>query len=97
MNRSSEASARLLSCQGLTMHFGGLAALDSLNLDVLTGEVLGLVVPVKRHFLMSSPVSTARPKGRCGLTDRNCRGWDPRKSIAAGLHEPFSGLVYAWS
>ena len=45
MSRYSEKSATLLSCQGLTMHFGGLAALDSLDLDVQRGEVLGLVGP----------------------------------------------------
>ena len=45
MNRYSEKSATLLNCQGLTMHFGGLAALDSLDLDVQRGEVLGLVGP----------------------------------------------------
>lgn len=35
----------LLSCQNLSMHFGGLAALDSLNLDVYKGEILGLLGP----------------------------------------------------
>ncbi len=35
----------LLSCRDLSMHFGGLAALDRLDLDVHQGEVLGLVGP----------------------------------------------------
>jgi ABC-type branched-subunit amino acid transport system ATPase component len=35
----------LLSCQALSMHFGGLAALDRLDLDIHPGEVLGLVGP----------------------------------------------------
>ncbi|MDR0826763.1 MAG: ABC transporter ATP-binding protein [Desulfovibrio sp.] len=35
----------LLCCANLTMRFGGLTALDSLDLDVLEGEILGLVGP----------------------------------------------------
>jgi ABC-type branched-subunit amino acid transport system ATPase component len=35
----------LLSCQGLTMRFGGLVALNSLSLDVNEGEILGLIGP----------------------------------------------------
>ncbi|MDR1857826.1 MAG: ABC transporter ATP-binding protein [Desulfovibrio sp.] len=35
----------LLSCTDLTMRFGGLTALDKLNLDVAKGDVLGLVGP----------------------------------------------------
>lgn len=35
----------LLSCRAMSMHFGGLAALDRLDLDVYPGEVLGLVGP----------------------------------------------------
>lgn len=38
-------SESLLQCTGLTMHFGGLAALSELNLHVGRGEVLGLVGP----------------------------------------------------
>ncbi|MER1966429.1 ABC transporter ATP-binding protein [Castellaniella sp. GW247-6E4] len=38
-------SDALLSCRGLSMHFGGLVALDSLDLDVYGGEVLGLLGP----------------------------------------------------
>lgn len=35
----------LLACRGMSKHFGGLAALDRLDLDVHRGEVLGLVGP----------------------------------------------------
>ncbi len=38
-------SERLLDCTGLTMRFGGLAALNSLNIHADRGEVLGLVGP----------------------------------------------------
>ncbi|TCT05519.1 ABC transporter ATP-binding protein [Aquabacter spiritensis] len=35
----------LLACSGLTMRFGGLTALDSLDIAVGTGETVGLVGP----------------------------------------------------
>jgi branched-chain amino acid transport system ATP-binding protein len=35
----------LLTCRGLTMRFGGIIALDSLDLDVAAGEIVGLVGP----------------------------------------------------
>jgi len=38
-------SATLLTCRGLTMTFGGLTALDGLDLTVMRGEILGLIGP----------------------------------------------------
>ncbi len=38
-------TAPLLACRGLTMRFGGLTALDALDLDVFAGEILGLIGP----------------------------------------------------
>lgn len=35
----------LLVCRGLTMRFGGLTALDALDLDVAGGQILGLIGP----------------------------------------------------
>ena len=35
----------LLSCRGVTRRFGGLIALDALDLDVEQGSVLGLIGP----------------------------------------------------
>ena len=41
-----EASAKpLLECHGLTVRFGGLLALNQLEIDVRHGEVLGLIGP----------------------------------------------------
>ena len=38
-------SNSLLSCDSLSMRFGGLVALDQLNLAVNAGEILGLIGP----------------------------------------------------
>lgn len=46
MNAASKGSATsLVSARDLTMRFGGLTALDQLNLDIVEGEVLGLLGP----------------------------------------------------
>ncbi len=37
--------SELLRCQGLTMRFGGLVALDGLDLTLGSGEILGLIGP----------------------------------------------------
>jgi branched-chain amino acid transport system ATP-binding protein/sulfate-transporting ATPase len=54
---------KLLEAQNLTMRFGGVTALDSLNLHVNEGEVLGLLGPNgsgKTTFLMSLLVYIAQ-------------------------------------
>jgi branched-chain amino acid transport system ATP-binding protein len=38
-------SETLLSCSGLTVRFGGLVALDRLDLQVAAGEIVGLIGP----------------------------------------------------
>ncbi|MDB5821519.1 MAG: transporter ATP-binding protein [Herminiimonas sp.] len=38
-------SASILQCHDLTMRFGGLTALNDLNLDIRRGEILGLLGP----------------------------------------------------
>jgi len=38
-------TAPLLACRGLTRRFGGVVALDGLDLDVAEGSVLGLIGP----------------------------------------------------
>lgn len=38
-------SKTLIECRGLTMKFGGLTALDELDMDIRQGEVLGLLGP----------------------------------------------------
>lgn len=46
MNAASKGSAgSLVSARDLTMRFGGLTALDQLNLHIVEGEVLGLLGP----------------------------------------------------
>lgn len=41
----SQMNATLLECRGLTMKFGGVVALNELDLEIRQGEVLGLLGP----------------------------------------------------
>ncbi|MGK2906059.1 MAG: ABC transporter ATP-binding protein [Desulfuromonadales bacterium] len=41
----SEAKKKLLEVKGLTMDFGGLRAVDSVSLDVCSGEIVALIGP----------------------------------------------------
>lgn len=41
----SDRNGPILSCRGLSMHFGGLAALDLLDLEIRKGEIIGLIGP----------------------------------------------------
>jgi branched-chain amino acid transport system ATP-binding protein/sulfate-transporting ATPase len=42
---TNKTDDQILACQQLSMHFGGLAALDQLDLKIREGEILGLVGP----------------------------------------------------
>ena len=41
----SEAKKILLEVKGLTMDFGGLRAVDSVSLDVCSGEIVAMIGP----------------------------------------------------
>ena len=44
-NRIADENGALLACRSVTVRFGGLIALDALNLEVRAGEFVGLIGP----------------------------------------------------
>ena len=42
---ATESSAPLLSIKGLSVHFGGIVALDNVSFDVKAGQICGLIGP----------------------------------------------------
>ncbi len=82
----------LLSCEGLSMHFGGLAALDHLDLDVNPGEILGLLGPNGSGKTTFFNVITGiyRPSGgRVRFEGRDIQGLGPQAINRRGIARTF--------
>ena len=82
----------LFSCRSLTMKFGGLTALNKLDLDIREGDILGLVGPNGSGKTTFFNVVTGiyRPTGGQVVFD----GWDitgfsPQAVFAAGIARTF--------
>jgi branched-chain amino acid transport system ATP-binding protein len=89
---SSVESTALLSCRDLSMHFGGLAALDLLDVDVYPGEVLGLVGPNGSGKTTFFNVITGiyRPSGGSVVMEGNSlQGMGPQAINRCGIARTF--------
>ena len=90
---STAASApALLACRGLTMAFGGLVALDALDLDVARGEILGLIGPNGSGKTTFFNVLTGlyRPRaGHVAFAGRDITGLAPQQVFRAGIARTF--------
>ena len=57
----------VLKVENVTMQFGGVIAVDNMNLEVKKGEIVSLIdrtVQARRRLLTSSPASMRPPTGR---------------------------------
>ena len=85
----------LLQCRGLTKTFGGLAALDGLDLTVARGEIVGLIGPngsgkTTCFNLVSGLVRPTR--GRVLLDDTDVTGLAPWRIARLGVARTFQTL-----
>lgn len=86
----------LLNIRNLTKHFGGLVAVDDLNLDVNRGEILGLIGPNgagKSTVLNMISGSISPTKGQCIFKGENITGLPPHKISKKGIARVFQGNV----
>ena len=86
----------LLDIQNLTKHFGGLVAVNDLNLSVHKGEILGLIGPNGAGKstiigMISSAISPTR--GKCVFKDENITGLPPYRVSKKGIARVFQGNV----
>ena len=92
MTGSQAPATPLLCCRGLTMAFGGLTALDRLDLDVASGEILGLIGPNGSGKTTFFNVLTGlyRPRaGRVRFGARDITGLAPQEVFRAGIARTF--------
>jgi branched-chain amino acid transport system ATP-binding protein/sulfate-transporting ATPase len=92
MSAATHLDEPLLACRGLTMTFGGLTALDALDLDVANGEILGLIGPNGSGKTTFFNVLTGlyRPRaGRVEFARRDITGLAPQDVFRAGIARTF--------
>ncbi len=86
----------LLNICNLTKHFGGLAAIDNLNLDVNQGEILGLIGPNgagKTTVLNMIGGSMLPTKGSCIFKGENITRLPAHRISQRGISRVFQGNV----
>jgi branched-chain amino acid transport system ATP-binding protein len=82
----------LLSVDGLTKRFGGLAAVDDVSFGIEEGTVTGLIGPngAGKSTLFSMIAGAQRPTaGRLSFDGREVTGWQPHEAARAGVGRTF--------
>lgn len=85
-------SATVLSANGLTVRFGGLVALDALDLRLQAGEILGLIGPngSGKTTFFNSVTGLCKPSAGSVTADgRDITGAPPRQICEAGIARTF--------
>ncbi len=82
----------LLSVDGVTKRFGGLAAVSEVSFDVPEGTITGLIGPngAGKSTLFSMIAGAARPtSGRISFAGKDVTGWQPHEAARAGVGRTF--------
>ncbi len=82
----------LLNCHGLTMRFGGVVALDGLDLRLNAGEILGLIGPNgsgKTTFFNTLTGLYTPSAGVIQLAEKNITAASPQTIFRAGVARTF--------
>lgn len=82
----------ILKVRGLVKHFGGVVAVNDVDITVNTGEIVGLIGPngagkTTVYNLVSGAIRPSR--GQVVLGGRNVTGWPPHRICKAGLARTF--------
>ena len=86
----------LLDVCNLTKTFGGLTAIDDLNMSVMKGEILGLIGPNgagKTTVLNMIGGSISSTTGKCIFKDEDITGLAPHRISKKGVSRVFQGNV----
>ena len=85
----------MLEARGITVRFGGVTALVTVNLTAERGKVTGLIGPngAGKSTLFNALTGMVRPvEGSVWLDDREITSWSPTRRARAGLGRTFQRL-----
>jgi branched-chain amino acid transport system ATP-binding protein len=85
----------MLRTEGLTKHFGGVCAVQRVDLRVAPDEVLGLIGPngSGKSTIVNLVTGLFPPSaGRVRFRDRDITGWPSHQVLAAGIARTFQNI-----
>jgi branched-chain amino acid transport system ATP-binding protein len=91
----STEGAHLLEARDLRVHFGGVHAVDGVDLDLRRGEILGLIGPngAGKTTLVNALSGFQKPTGgRVRLNGTDVTGWSPHRLARRGLTRTFQSV-----
>ena len=98
MAGASDPPASLLSLRGLTRRFGGLTAVDAIDLDLKRGELVGIIGPngAGKTTLFNLVTGLDRPDaGEVRFDGRDITGLSPERLAGEGMARTFQlGRVF---
>ena len=92
LRRGRPRQSAALAIEGLNLRFGGLTVLDSIDLTIASGQVLGIIGPngAGKTSLLNCIMGFYPPTGgRVLLDGRDLRGLPPHERVALGLGRTF--------
>jgi len=91
-HQNGEGAAVVLECRSVTRRFGGIRAVDEVDLQLHDGRILGLIGPNgagKTTLLDCVSGFLAVDGGRVGLHGEDITDWSPYRRARAGLGRSF--------
>ena len=85
----------LLQVRGLKVHFGGVRAVDGVDLDLRKGEILGLIGPngAGKTTLVNALSGFQKPTaGTVHMSGADVTGWSPYRLARRGLARTFQSV-----
>src|SRR5436309_10241644 len=92
---AARRSPRVLALDHLTKSFGGVRALQAVDLVVSENEILGLIGPngSGKSTIVNVVAGVFAPTaGRVRFRDRDITGWPPHRVLTAGVGRTFQSI-----